>query len=124
VALPARRFREGFRVEGKIISRRVFFFCPNAVTGGLVGRGLRPAAVFGGIRMPNAGREFWMRDAWERTTRFFRQVWAELRRVVWPNRQQTVAYTAVVLGTVAFVAALIWILDFAIRELIGLVIPG
>ncbi|PZN06334.1 MAG: preprotein translocase subunit SecE [Bacillota bacterium] len=65
-----------------------------------------------------------MRDAWERTAKFFRQVWAELRRVVWPNRQQTIAYTAVVLGTVAFVAALIWIFDLAIRELIGLVIPG
>ncbi|HEY8393686.1 MAG TPA: preprotein translocase subunit SecE [Thermaerobacter sp.] len=65
-----------------------------------------------------------MREAWERTAKFFRQVWAELRRVVWPTRQQTVAYTAVVLGTVAFVAALIWAVDFAIRELIGLVIPG
>ena len=65
-----------------------------------------------------------MRNAWERVARFFRQTWGELRRVVWPNRQQTITYTAVVLGTVAFVAVLIWIVDFAIRELLGLVIPG
>lgn len=65
-----------------------------------------------------------MRQGWERIARFFRQTWGELRRVVWPNRQQTLTYTVVVLGTVAFFAVLIWIADLAIRVLFGWIIPG
>lgn len=65
-----------------------------------------------------------VRGAGDRVVRFFRQTVAELRRVVWPNRQQTVTYTAVVLGTVAFLAALIWLTDLVIREAIELVLPG
>ncbi|WP_042500647.1 preprotein translocase subunit SecE [Thermaerobacter marianensis] len=70
------------------------------------------------------GRAASVRGAWERMARFFRQTVAELRRVVWPNRQQTVTYTAVVLGTVAFLAALIWVVDFVIRKVLELVLPG
>lgn len=84
--------------------------------------GSRPAGTAG--RDAAMGRRVSVRGAGERVARFFRQTVAELRRVVWPNRQQTVTYTAVVLGTVAFLAALIWVVDFVIRQVIQLVLPG
>jgi len=65
-----------------------------------------------------------LRGAWERVARFFRQTGAELRRVVWPDRRQTVTYTAVVLGNVAFLAAMNWVADFVIREILELILPG
>lgn len=75
-------------------------------------------------RDTSMGRRASVRGTGERVARFFRQTVAELRRVVWPNRQQTVTYTAVVLGTVAFMAGLIWLTDFVIRQAIELVLPG
>ncbi|MGL4305926.1 MAG: preprotein translocase subunit SecE [Mycobacteriaceae bacterium] len=42
---------------------------------------------------------------------FLRQVVAELRKVIWPNRKQMVTYTAVVLVFVTFMVALIFGLD-------------
>jgi preprotein translocase subunit SecE len=58
----------------------------------------------------------------ERTKRFFRGVWAELKKVVWPSRKELVAYTAVVLVSVAFVALLIWIVDSALSLVLELLI--
>jgi preprotein translocase subunit SecE len=42
---------------------------------------------------------------------FYRQVIAELRKVVWPTRSQLITYTAVVLVFVAFIIAVISVLD-------------
>ena len=39
--------------------------------------------------------------------KYFREVVAELRKVIWPNRKQMVTYTAVVLIFVIFMVALI-----------------
>jgi preprotein translocase subunit SecE len=44
--------------------------------------------------------------------RFFREVVAELRKVIWPNRKQMVTYTTVVLVFVVFMVAFIGGLDF------------
>jgi len=44
---------------------------------------------------------------------FYRQVIAELRKVVWPTRSQLITYTAVVLVFVAFIIAVISVLDLA-----------
>ncbi|WIX80046.1 preprotein translocase subunit SecE [Amycolatopsis carbonis] len=56
-----------------------------------------------------------------RIMRFVREVWAELRKVIWPNRKQMVTYTAVVLVFVVFMVALVSGLDLAFKQVIGLV---
>ncbi|MBY6350918.1 preprotein translocase subunit SecE [Rhodococcoides corynebacterioides] len=48
-----------------------------------------------------------------RLRRFLREVVAELRKVIWPNRKQMVTYTAVVLVFVTFMVAYISGLDLA-----------
>ena len=42
---------------------------------------------------------------------FYRQVIAELRKVVWPTRTQLITYTAVVLVFVGFIIAVVSLLD-------------
>lgn len=51
-----------------------------------------------------------------RLIQFFRQVVAELRKVIWPNRRQMITYTIVVLVFVAFMTAYIGGLDVAFLE--------
>ncbi|GAB2984707.1 preprotein translocase subunit SecE [Amycolatopsis acidiphila] len=51
-----------------------------------------------------------------RLVRFAREVWAELRKVIWPTRNQMVTYTSVVLVFVAFMVALVYLLDFVFRK--------
>jgi len=51
-----------------------------------------------------------------RLVRFIREVWAELRKVIWPTRKQMVTYTTVVLVFVAVMVALVYVLDFAFRK--------
>jgi preprotein translocase subunit SecE len=43
--------------------------------------------------------------------RFLREVVAELRKVIWPSRNQMVTYTIVVIAFVAFMVALVGVLD-------------
>ena len=49
---------------------------------------------------------------------FYRQVMAELRKVVWPTQQQLVTYFFVVMVFVVFMMALISGLDLGIGKLI------
>ena len=48
---------------------------------------------------------------------FLRQVSAELKKVVWPTKQQLVTYTSVVIVFVVIVAILVSILDLAFARL-------
>ena len=43
---------------------------------------------------------------------FYRQVIAELRKVIWPTRKELLTYTTVVITFVAVVAAIVALLDF------------
>ena len=52
---------------------------------------------------------------------FLTQVVAELRKVIWPNRKQMVNYTAVVLVFLAFMVALIGLVDLGLAKLVMLV---
>jgi preprotein translocase subunit SecE len=45
---------------------------------------------------------------------YLKQVVAELRKVIWPNRKQMVSYTAVVLVFLAFMVALIAVVDIGL----------
>ncbi|GAB3479526.1 preprotein translocase subunit SecE [Amycolatopsis cihanbeyliensis] len=56
-----------------------------------------------------------------RIVRFLREVWAELRKVIWPTRKQMITYTAVVLVFVSFMIALVFALDLAFGEVVALV---
>ena len=49
---------------------------------------------------------------------FLRQVGAELRKVVWPTKEQLVTYTAVVIVFVTLLAILVSGLDLAFAKLV------
>ena len=52
---------------------------------------------------------------------YLKQVVAELRKVIWPNRKQMINYTAVVLVFLAFMVALIGGVDLGLAKLVTLV---
>ncbi len=52
---------------------------------------------------------------------YLKQVVAELRKVIWPNRKQMVSYTTVVLVFLAFMVALIGLVDLGLAKLVMLV---
>jgi preprotein translocase subunit SecE len=52
---------------------------------------------------------------------YLKQVIAELRKVIWPNRKQMVSYTSVVLVFLAFMVALIGVVDLGLGKLVLLV---
>ena len=52
----------------------------------------------------------------KRLARFLREVVAELRKVIWPTRNQLVTYTIVVLVFVSFMVALVWLLDLVFAQ--------
>jgi preprotein translocase subunit SecE len=52
---------------------------------------------------------------------FLKQVVAELRKVIWPNRKQMISYTTVVLVFLAFMVALIGGVDLGLAKLVTLV---
>jgi len=49
---------------------------------------------------------------------FLREVRAELRRVNWPNRQQIVSYTVVVLVLTLVLTSFVWGVDEGIRRIV------
>ncbi|MCL4425476.1 MAG: preprotein translocase subunit SecE [Firmicutes bacterium] len=55
-------------------------------------------------------------------TRYFREVRNEVRKVIWPNRKQTMIFTAVVLITVAILAVFIWVADVVLSFGLGFLV--
>ncbi|CAB4545247.1 unannotated protein [freshwater metagenome] len=49
---------------------------------------------------------------------FYRQVVNELRKVVWPTRNQLTTYTAVVLVFVSFIIAVVSLLDLVLTKIV------
>ncbi|MFD7918906.1 preprotein translocase subunit SecE [Streptomyces sp. NPDC059740] len=49
---------------------------------------------------------------------FYRQIIAELRKVVWPTRGQLTTYTTVVIVFVAVVIGLVTVIDLGINEVV------
>lgn len=58
-----------------------------------------------------------------RTSKWFRELKGELKKIVWPTRQQTINNTAVVIATIFLVGIFIWVLDaifnFGLQTLIS-----
>lgn len=59
-----------------------------------------------------------------RILQFFREVMAELKKVVTPTRKQLVNYTLVVLGFILFMMLLVTALDLVFGKLVGFVFAG
>ena len=55
---------------------------------------------------------------------FYRQVVAELRKVVWPTQEQLVTYFVVVMAFVVFMMALVSVLDLGFGKLVFAVFAG
>jgi preprotein translocase subunit SecE len=55
-------------------------------------------------------------NVFARAVLFVRQVVAELRKVIWPNRNELVTYTSVVLAFVAIMVSIVAIFDFAFTK--------
>ena len=67
---------------------------------GLAGMGLVAAVAVFALAPP--GRRFWQ---------FILDSRVELRKVVWPNRQETIQTTAVVFGFIVIAGLFFWVLD-------------
>ncbi len=52
---------------------------------------------------------------------FLSEVVAELKKVYWPSRQETIAFTGVVLVVVTFIAAYLGLVDWVLSLLLGFV---
>ena len=51
-----------------------------------------------------------------RVSLFYRQVLAELRKVIWPTRKELITYTSVVIVFVLMVIAYVSVLDFGFAK--------
>ena len=60
-------------------------------------------------------------NVFSRIALFIRQVFAELRKVITPTRQELVKFTGVVLGFVVVMMAIVYLLDLGFG---ALVVPG
>jgi preprotein translocase subunit SecE len=56
------------------------------------------------------------RGQWGRRGEFFREVRSELRKVVWPTRQEAINLTLIVIGVSAAVGVFLGLVDFAFAE--------
>jgi preprotein translocase subunit SecE len=52
---------------------------------------------------------------------YLKQVVAEMRKVIWPNRKQMLTYTSVVLAFLAFMVTLVGLADLGLTKLVLLV---
>ncbi len=50
---------------------------------------------------------------------FFKEVWAEAKKIDWPSRQTTFRYTLLVIGISAAVAGFLGILDFVFMAILS-----
>ena len=55
-----------------------------------------------------------------RIVRFFKEVWVELGKVVWPSRREALKITGIVILFSVFVAVFLGIVDFGLTKLIAL----
>ncbi|MGH7788181.1 MAG: preprotein translocase subunit SecE [Candidatus Binatia bacterium] len=62
------------------------------------------------------------RDIVPRSVTFLQEVWAELKKVHWPARNETYAATAVVIVVVGIVALFLGTVDFAVSQMIQFIL--
>ena len=59
-----------------------------------------------------------MAKARKNLVRFFKDIRTELKKVIWPTRQQLMNNTITVLITCFVVGAIIWVADFALDNVV------
>ena len=57
-----------------------------------------------------------------RASKWFRELKAEMRKIVWPTKQQTLNNVLVVVATVLIVGIFVWVLDLIFGGLVAAVI--
>jgi preprotein translocase subunit SecE len=62
------------------------------------------------------------KGVWKTITQFLRDVRIEMKKVIWPSRQEVINYTLVVLITVTVVSSFILVLDLILSKLLHLII--
>lgn len=60
-------------------------------------------------------------NIFQRIARFLREVVSELRKVIWPTRNEMVTYSIVVIIFLIIMIALTWGADFGFAKLVGLI---
>ena len=58
----------------------------------------------------------------DKATQFVSQAKAELKKVTWPTRQQTLASTGVVMVIVAITAVYLGVIDFILAKLVKFIL--
>lgn len=61
-----------------------------------------------------------LNTSWAKAVKFLKEVRTELRKVAWPNKQELITYTIVVLVTVGIVAVFLGVVDVVISEFLKL----
>ncbi|MFH1150627.1 MAG: preprotein translocase subunit SecE [Actinomycetota bacterium] len=69
-----------------------------------------------------ADRKAEKKGAWKTVVQFLKDVRIELKKVIWPGRDEVINYTIVVLVTVTIVATFILVLDLVLSKLLNLII--
>ena len=69
-------------------------------------------------RSVNDRDEFWLLRALHALARFFREVVSEMRKVLWPTRNELVTYTIVVIVFVVILVAIVAGLDAGFARLV------
>jgi len=55
-------------------------------------------------------------DRLKRLRQFLAEVWSELKKTTWPNRQEVYGTTVVVIVTVLICAAYLWVVDIVLNR--------
>ena len=61
---------------------------------------------------------WWLERAIASISRFFREIVAELRKVIWPSRQELITYTLVVVIFVVIMVSIVAGLDIGFAKLV------
>ncbi|HHX08488.1 MAG TPA: preprotein translocase subunit SecE [Chloroflexi bacterium] len=61
-------------------------------------------------------------NIFQRIKNWWRQTLGELRKVTWPNREEALALTRIVLIVTVIMSAILGVLDFLFARLIGLLV--
>lgn len=72
-------------------------------------------------KKPRRGGKRGKKGPFARLALFYRQVVAELRKVVWPTRNQLSTYTSVVIVFVVIIIGLVTVIDLGINRVVGYV---
>ena len=72
--------------------------------------------------MAEVKKENWFKRTWGKVAKYFRELKSELKKVVWPSKQDVKTNTIVVLVTVAIAAVVMILLDAIFGGILGLII--